>query len=211
MRRRLMKIAGMASSSKRRRTSSSKKSGADDTRVISVKRADMLPRTGVASAGRRKPMAEPSLDSATEPPAKAVAASKKSVQRRDQTETVGSRARAPRPADRTSGKPKKAAAKEVKRAAPEMPAVWQPVTETVGAVEPATTANNESAMTVLELPAEGALAAVETEMVVEPSAILEETTIALPVAPLPHSGTRGFVRTVLRLLSTLRRWTGPRL
>jgi hypothetical protein len=179
-----MKIAGMASSSKRTRTSSSNKSSADDARVISIKRPDTLPRNGVASAGRRKPLAESSLDVPTELVAKAVAGPKKRVRRPEQTETVGSRTRTPRAAGRASVKPKKAAAK---------------------------VANDESAMTVAELPAMGAPAAVETEIVVEASAILEETTIAMPVPPLPHAETRGLVGTVSRLFSSLRRWVGPRL
>src|SRR5450631_936281 len=193
----LMKIAGMESSSKRRRTSSTKKSGADDARVMSVKRTDVLPRQGVASAGRRKPIAEPSLDAPTEAVAAAIASSKKRIRRRDQTKIVDSRTKTAPAAGRASGKRKKPAAKKVTQMAP--------------AVVPATMATDESAMTVLEAPAVGALAAVETEIVVEPSAILEETTIAMPVTPGSHPRQRGLVRTASRLLSRLLRWTAPRL
>ena len=231
--RRSMKIAGMTSSSKRGRTSSTKKSGADDARVMSVKRADILPRTGVASAARRKPIAAPSLDAPTEAPATEVAAPKKRVRRLEQTENVAGRTRAPRVAGRASVKPasvkpssvkagssksasgksksKKAAAKEVTPTASGILAELQPVAASVGAAEPATAANDESATTVLEAPAVGALAAVETEMVVEASAILEETIIAMPVASAPPPERRGLVRTVSRLLASLLRLTGPRL
>ena len=178
----LTKIAGMESSSKRRRTSSTKKSGADDARVISVKRTDVLPRQGVASAGRRKPIAELSVGAPTEVVAAGIASSKKRIRRREQTDTVDSRTKTTRAAGRASGKLKKPAAKEVTR-------------------------NDESAMTVLEAPAVGGLAAVETELVVEPSAILEETTIAMPVTSGSHPGQRSLVRTASRLLSRLLRWT----
>jgi len=202
----LMKIAGMESSSKRRRTSSTKKSGADGARVISVRRADMLPRKGVASAGRRKPIGEPSVDAPTEAVVEAIASSKKRVRRPEQTETASSRPKAPRAAGRASGKPKKTAAKELTQLAPAV------VSETVEAALPsATMANDESAMTALGASAVGAVAAVETEMVVEASAILEETTIAMPVMPGSQPEKRGLVRTVLGLLSSLRLWTGPRL
>ena len=90
--------------------------------------------------------------------AKEVAGSKKRVRRPEQTETVGGPNKAPRAAGRASGKPKpkpnkKAAAKEVTPTTPEILAVLQPVAESVGAAEAATTANDESAMTVLEAPA----------------------------------------------------------
>jgi hypothetical protein len=186
----LTKIAGMEPSSKRRRTSSKKKSGAEGARVISVKRADMLPRKGVAAAGQRETLAEPLLDAPTEPVAKAIASSRKRVRRPEQTETIGSRTKPARAAGRASVKPKKPAAKEV---TPLAPAV---VPETVEVATPSAVVG---------------LAAVETETVVEASAILEETTIATPVAPAAHPAKRGLVRTVSRLLSSLLRWTAPRV
>ena len=173
---------------------------------MSVRRADMLPRKGVASAGQRQPTAEPSLDAPTEAVAKAIASSTKRVRRPEQTETVATRTKPTGAAGRASAKPKKSAAKELTRMAQAV------VPETVEAATPsAPMANDESAMTILEAPALGALAAVETEMVVEPSAILEETTLATPVTPGAHPAKRGLVRTVSRLLSSLRRWTALRL
>jgi hypothetical protein len=77
--------------------------------------------------------------------------------------------------------------------------------------------------TALEAPAIEAVAAAETELVVEASAILEEATIvevpfAAPVeavsapspAPAPVQGKRALVTVVSRLLSALVRWTGVR-
>jgi hypothetical protein len=59
MPRRLVKIADMASSTKGPRASSRKKSSADKASVVTVKRADTLPRTVNASASRRKPAMQP--------------------------------------------------------------------------------------------------------------------------------------------------------
>jgi hypothetical protein len=207
-----MKIASMASSSNRR-SSSSKKNGAGNARVISVKRADMLPRKGVASvasAGLRKSIAEPSLDSPTEPAATEAAGSKKRAQRQVQAETAGSRTKAHRAGGRAASKLKKPAAKKVGPMAPAaVPETAEVATPALvfekrpdGGAEPATTA---------EASAIDALAGVESEVVVEPSAIVEETTIATPVAPVLHPARRALARTVPRLLSILRRWTGARL
>ncbi|MDB4980912.1 MAG: hypothetical protein JWM82_1664 [Myxococcales bacterium] len=62
-------------------------------------------------------------------------------------------------------------------------AALEPVVEKVGAAESTATANEVSATTTLEPPAVEVLAAAETEMVVEESAILEEATIVeVPIA-----------------------------
>jgi len=163
----------MASSSKRSRAASTKKSSSGKARRISLRRTDVLPRTGVAAEARAKP----------------VAGSKKKAQRPGQTEAAASRTKARRPAGRASAKPKRPAAKAITRMAPApdpMAVEPQPVAETVGA------------------------APLETEIVVEASAILEETTIATAFAPPPISGRRALVGVISRLLSTLRRWTMAR-
>jgi hypothetical protein len=94
---------------------------------------------------------------------------------------------------------------------PEMVTTWEAVAQTVDAVEAAMTADEVSAMAALEVPEGQALPVVETEVEVEASAILEETTIVeAPFAPAPHPGKRALVMVVSRLLSTLCRWTGVR-
>jgi hypothetical protein len=72
---------------------------------------------------------------------------------------------------------------------------------------------------VPEVEASAAIAAVDTEIVVEASEIVEEATIvdvpfALPVAappaPAAYPPKRALVTVVSRLLSTLIRWAGVR-
>jgi hypothetical protein len=153
--------------------------------------------------------------------AKAIA-SKKKAERPEQTEKVASRTRARRPTGRTSAKLNEPAAKKAPRVTaaaeapaavaprvePEMIPVLQPVAETPGAAEPAT--RPDEAATVLNASAVEALAPFETEIVLEASEIIEETTIATPFAPPPPSRRRALVKVASRLLSTLRRWTGAR-
>ena len=113
-----------------------------------------------------------------------------------QTEPTARRTKTTRAAGRALGKPTKPAA-----------------------VEPAAPADDVSAMTALEAPEIEALAFIETEVEVEASAIVEETTIveapwALPVEavtfPSTFPGKRPLMTAVSRLLSTLCRWTGVR-
>ena len=206
-----MKIASMASSSKRRRTSSSKKNDAGKAGVISVKRPDTLPRKGVASAGRRKSIVEPSIEAPTEPAATEAAVSKKRAHLQGQTETVGSATKAHRVGGRASSKLKKPATKKVKPMAPAVVPETAEVATPALVVEKTPSGGAEPATTVPEAPAIEALVGVDTEIPVEPSAILEETTIAMSVAPVLHPAKRALARTLPRLLSILRRWTGGRL
>ena len=184
----LAKIAGMASSSKRRRASSSKKSSGGTARVISVKATDALPRKGSVSTGQRKRVVQPPIAAPMELLAAAVAGSKKKAQSLPQTKTSAGRTKTTRATGRASGKLKKPAAMEPAIApaiAPEIVTALEPVAETIGAVEPAATANEVSAMTPLEAREVEALAFIETELEVEASAILEEMAIVEAPVGLP--------------------------
>ena len=150
----------MASSSKRR-ASSGKQSSAGKARAISVKRKDALPRTANVSAARRKPVIQPPIEAAAEPLATAGVGSKKKAHRLQPTRTAAGRTKTTRAAGRASGKLNKPAA-----------------------VEPAPTADEGGAMTALAASEVVALAVFETELEVEASAIVEETTIVEP-PPLP--------------------------
>jgi hypothetical protein len=200
-------------SSSKRRASSSKKSSAGKAQVISVGRKDALPRTGNVSAGRRKPALPPPVDAPKEPLATAPARSTKKAR---QTETSANRAKTPRTAGRASGKLKKPGATEVMPA----PGMVEVATPAPGAEErpadmvdaPALITEAVEPMAAAAAPDSGALASVETEVEVEASAIMEETTIAdgSAVAPAAHQGRRALVAAASRLLSTLVRWTGVR-
>ena len=164
--------------------------------MVSVRREDALPRTGSVSAGRSKPVVLPPIDAPAAPLATAVAGPKKKAHRLRRTETTASRTKTTRAAGRASGKLNGPAA-----------------------AEPATTADEVSAMTALEAPQVEALALVETVEEVEASAIVEETTIVEVPPPLPVEavtfprtvhGKRPLLTVVSRLLSTLCRWTGVR-
>ena len=175
----------MTSSSKRR-ASSSKQSSAGKAHVISVGRKDALPRKGSVPAGRRKPAVPSPDDAPKDALAVAMAPSNKRAHKLQHTEASTSRTKAARTAGRASGKLNKLPATELMR--------------TAAAVTPAAAASEGEA-----------LAIVETELEVEASAILEETTIVeVPIAPPPHPGRRALVTVVSRLLSMLCRWTGVR-
>jgi hypothetical protein len=219
----LVKIAGMASS-KRRGASSGKQTSAGKARVISVRSTDPLPRKGNASTGRRKPVMQPSVDA---PMAKAVASANKRAHRPQQTIATPARSTA-----RASGKLNKRAAREPVRVAAAV------VPETVEVATPGRAAEQHPA-DMIEAPVE-AFVTVETEEVVEASAIVEEMTIdEVPFAlaieqprvsaetrglllartaadnaasrtPAREHGKRALVTAVSRLLSTLLRWTGVR-
>ena len=92
---------------------------------------------------------------------------------------------------------------------PEMVTALEPVAETVGAVEPATTTDEVSAMTALEAPEVEALAIVETEVEVEASAIVEETTI-VEAFELPVEAVT-FPRTAIGRLPVSEETRGPPL
>jgi hypothetical protein len=188
-------MAGMASSSKQRGASSSKQPGAKP-QVIAVRRENALPREGTVSTSRRKPVVKPSIAAPTALLTPATESSNKKAGRVQQTKTSATRTKTVRATGRAANKRGKVAATEI------MPAATEEV----------------SAMTPLEAPAIAAPAMVQPEVVVEASAIVEETTIVrAPSAPpaeavtLPsHRGRRGLATAVWQLLSTLRRWTGIR-
>ena len=87
---------------------------------------------------------------------------------------------------------------------------------------PAATAHEELAATALAAPEVAALAAVDTELEVEASAIVEERPVETETAPritigpppipmetrAPHRARRSLMPAIARLLSTLSRWTG---
>jgi hypothetical protein len=203
--------AAMTSSPSKRRTSSGKQSSVDKAHVISVGRKDALPRKGNVSAGRSKPAVRPPVDAPKEPLATAPARSRKKAPKPQQTETSASRTKAARTAGRASGKLTKPGALVTPAVQPEMVTVLEAVAETAGAVEAPTRADEGSATAAPQAPEGEALAIVETEVEVEASAIMEETTIVeAAFAPAPHHGKRALVTAVSRLLSTLCRWAGVR-
>jgi hypothetical protein len=164
----------MASSSNRRRASSSQEASAAKARVISVRRTDVLPRKGNVPASRGKPAADPPTDAPTVPPAAATVDTSKRARRAQQSETLATGTKTIRSAGRASSKLKKVPATAV------VPC----------AVEPATTADEVSALTALETPAFEEPTTVDTEEVVEVSAIMEEATIVeAPFSPPVEAAT----------------------
>jgi hypothetical protein len=190
----------MASSSKPPgRSSKQQKSRAGRTRVIAVKRTDVLPRKGNVSLDRRKPVMELPTEAASTTSA---LSSKKKDRRLQRPEQLSTRAKKTRAAGRATRKVNEPAPVKV------MPLPEEVVPEGVEVLA----ALHARA---LEAPPEA------EELMVEASAIVEETTIveaafALPVeapdnpAPAPHQRKRILATVVSGLLSGLRRWTGSR-
>jgi hypothetical protein len=226
----------MASSSKGR-SSSRKRSRTGKARVISTKRKDALPRTGIVSTGRRKPVVLPPIDALTEPLATAAAARKKKAHSLPRKERTASRKKATRAAGRASARLENLDEMEIAQAL----AALEPVADAVAVVEPPATAYEELTVTALEATEVEALAVVETELEleVEASAIVEDLPVEAmiapriaigpppvpeetrappparttaespaPAAPAPHHERRSSMPAISRLLSTLSRWTG---
>jgi hypothetical protein len=93
---------------------------------------------------------------------------------------------------------------------PEMVTALEPVAETVGAVEPATTTDEVSSMTPQESPEVEVLAIVETEVEVEASAIVEETKIVEAPFELPVEAAT-FPSTAIGQLPVFEETRGPPL
>jgi hypothetical protein len=219
----------MASSSNRRRASSTQEASAAKARVISIRRADALPRKGNVPASRRKPVADPPTDAPAVSPATVVVDSNKRARRPQQAEALATRTKTARGAGRASGKLNGPALTEVMpvAAAEVVPA---PAALEIPAVEEPTTVDTEEVVEVSAIMEEATIAeaslALPVEAVARPTAEVEQLPVfekmrgpslaptaadsAAPAPPTPDDRKPALEAVVLRLLSMLRRWIGVR-
>lgn len=180
----------MASSSKPRPPSSKEKSRAGKTRVISVKRTDVLPRKGSASTGRRKPAVKLPIEPL---PATPAVDSKPKNLRPQRAEAPAARKRTTRATGRAPDKRTKPGATEV--------------------ILPGDEVSPEATPSVMELEVDASAIIEETTIV--PEMTIVEAPVMLPVeaaarpssAPPPHP-RRTILATVISRLLTWVRWTG---